>query len=417
MLSRSSSMILASLLACGSLGSLAASQAPSMTKAQWREDLKYFARELPKRHKNLFHSMSREQFGQAVADLDARIPSLPDHAIIVGIFQITARVGDGHTGGHIPDYFKRYPLALFWFGQDLRVLAAGQDYQRALGARVVKIGSVGIDEVQARVITCFPSAENENEWYVLGTSPAFIVMSEFLNALGIVPDLGTAPFTFEDEQGKPFTLDIRPVETQIVNGVPRMSLVPLVKEPPLYHQKPGEPFWFTTLPDSDTVYVNFRSYPSLGKNAGKLFDWLDAHPAKRLVIDMRQNGGGDFLVGRKHLIQPITQRPAINQKGRLYVIVGRHTFSAALANAVDFRKQTNAILVGEPIGERPNSYSENDEMTLPNSHLIVSYSTRYYQFADEDVPAVVPDHRIDPDWEAFRAGRDPVMEWILAQKN
>ncbi len=97
------------------------------------------------------------------------------------------------------------------------------------------------------------------------------------------------------------------------------------------------------------------------------------------------------------------------------MIIGRQTFSAAMANAVDFRKETNAILVGEPIGERPNSYSENDEMTLPNSGLVVSYSTKYYKFVDEDVPAVVPDQRIDPNWPDWQAGRDPVMEWILTR--
>jgi len=36
---------------------------------------------------------------------------------------------------------------------------------------------------------------------------------------------------------------------------------------------------------------------------------------------------------------------------------------------------------------------------------------------DEDVPVVMPDERIDPDWEAFRTGHDPVMEWILSQKD
>ena len=72
-------------------------------------------------------------------------------------------------------------------------------------------------------------------------------------------------------------------------------------------------------------------------------------------------------------------------------------------------------LVGEPVGERPNSYSENDEMTLPNSGLVVSYSTRYYKFLDQDLPAFLPDVRIDPSWPDFRAGRDPVMEWILRQ--
>jgi hypothetical protein len=88
-----------------------------------------------------------------------------------------------------------------------------------------------------------------------------------------------------------------------------------------------------------------------------------------------------------------------------------------MTNAIDFRKETNAILVGEPAGEKPNSYQENDEMKLPNSGLVVSYSTKYYKFLDEDAPAVMPDKRIDPNWLDYKAGHDPVMDWILSQKN
>jgi hypothetical protein len=386
---------------------------PTLSKEEWQRDLRYFAEQLPKRHKNLYHAVSREQFERDVADLEAAIPALQDHEIIVRLQQIAARVGDGHTGVQIPPYFKRYPLALFWFGDDLRVIAASSDYEKALGARVVKIGSLSLEEAQVRVNRCFPSAENENAWYVLATSPAFLVVPEILHATGVVSNLGPASFTFEDESGTPFTLEIAPAEVPIVNGVPTMNLNPAAKTPPLWRQKPGEKFWFTYLPESKTVYTNFRGYEGLGANAKALFRLVDANPTSRLVIDMRQNGGGDFFEGRKHLIQAVKERPALNAKGHLFVVVGRRTFSAALANAVDFRKDTNAILVGEPIGERPNSYSENDEMKLPNSRIVVSYSTKYYKFVDEDVPAVIPDKRIDPTWPEFRAGRDPVMEWIL----
>jgi hypothetical protein len=416
----SSAIILVTFLCCSFIPLTRAAQKntqkPALTKEEWREDLRYFAKELAKRHKNLYHATSREQFGRAVAELDAAIPSLQDHQIIVRMHQIAATVGDGHTGVHLPQYFKRYPIGLYWFSHELRVTATTKEYQSSLGTRVVKIGALSIDEVQARIISCFPTAENENEWYVLSTSTAFIIIPEILHALGIVPDLGHALFTFEDEHGKQFTLEISPIEVSPgANKVPTLRLISVAKEEPLYRQKLGEQFWFTYLPDSQTVYVSFRAYNSLGENARKLFQFIDSNPTKHLVIDMRQNGGGDFFEGRKHLIQPLKQRPAINQKGHLFVIIGRRTFSAAMANAIDFRKETNAILVGEPIGERPNSYSENDEMTLPNSRLVVSYSTRYYKFMEEDVPAVIPDKRIDPNWADFQAGRDPVMEWILSQ--
>ena len=137
-------------------------------------------------------------------------------------------------------------------------------------------------------------------------------------------------------------------------------------------QRPGEAFWFVVLPDERTLYVNFRRYTSLAEDARKMFDFMDANPhVTRLVIDLRQNGGGDFTKVRRSMLPGIKQRTKINTKGRLFVLIGRRTFSAAMANAVDFRKETDAILVGEPIGERPNSYSENDEMTLPNSRLVV----------------------------------------------
>jgi hypothetical protein len=74
-----------------------------------------------------------------------------------------------------------------------------------------------------------------------------------------------------------------------------------------------------------------------------------------------------------------------------------------------------AVLVGETTGSKPNNYSESDELTLPNSRLKVSYSTKYYKFQEKDTPALMPDKLIEPVWELYTAGRDTAMEWILAQ--
>lgn len=387
-----------------------AGEAPVLNKAQWHQDLQYLARELPKRHKNLFHTVSREQFERAVAELDTAIPSLQDYQIIVGMLQITAMIGDAHTYVHLPQTFKLYPLSLYWFGKDLRVVRAAPEYKQALGARVVKIGGMTIEGVNARVRSLL--SQDENEWFVLNNSPGLIGRPEVLHTLGIVPDVGHAAFTFEDEEGKQFALDIRPV---VLDPNVNSLWLRAASSEPLYRQKQNEPFWFTYLPDSQTVYVNFKGYGSLSENARKVFQFVDDNPTKRLVIDMRQNGGGDFTKVRSSLIPAIKERSAINKRGQLFVVIGRRTFSAAMTNAIDFRKETNAILVGEPAGERPNSYQENDEMKLPNSGLVVSYLTKYYKFLDEDAPAVMPDKRIDPNWLDYKAGRDPVMDWILAQ--
>ncbi len=89
--------------------------------------------------------------------------------------------------------------------------------------------------------------------------------------------------------------------------------------------------------------------------------------------------------------------------GKFYKVLRSHSFSAAIVSAIYFKNETAATIIGEPPGEKPNSYSENDEMKLPNSGLVVSYSTKYYKFLPEDVPAFAPHIRVDPDWKNYVA--------------
>jgi hypothetical protein len=131
---------------------------------------------------------------------------------------------------------------------------------------------------------------------------------------------------------------------------------------------------------------------------------------------MRWNAGGNFAKGRGYLIYKIMFMPKLNRAGHLFVITDRGTFSAAMTNVTDFRRETEAILVGEPTGARPNNFMENYLVTLPNSGLRLSCAMHKYRFQPEShADAVFSDKRIDPDWELFREGQDAALRWILAQ--
>lgn len=84
-----------------------------------------------------------------------------------------------------------------------------------------------------------------------------------------------------------------------------------------------------------------------------------------------------------------------------------------MANAEHFRKWTKAILVGQPIGEKPNSYQEAREMILPNSRWIARYSIPFYRFVRGEENLIRPDKEITETWTDFQTGRDPVMDWVL----
>ncbi|HEY0405519.1 MAG TPA: hypothetical protein VGC89_07310 [Pyrinomonadaceae bacterium] len=383
----------------------------ALTKEAWREDLRFLAREIPQRHKNAFHFVTREQFEQAVKELDAQIPKLADDEIALGLSRIAAMVGDGHTRVNWHWSYARAPLNFFWFGKELRVTGATAPYARALGSRVVRIGAASLDEAFRRALPYVH--QGENEWYVKGESAAFIAYPALLHTIGLAPDAGHAQYTLEDARGKRFTLNLRAQQAEET----QQAWLDVNQKLPLYLLQRDAPLWHTYLPESQTVYFNFKGYPSrdaFRKFAAGLFTFIDSHPVRRLVVDLRQNGGGDYTRGRDYIIPEVKKRDAINRRGHLFVITGRWTFSAGMVNATDFRKETNAILVGEPTGARPNNYQENRDFILPNSRLNVWVSTRLEKFQEQDTPAVMPDKRIDPDWPSYRAGRDPVMEWILS---
>src|SRR5262249_28602401 len=148
--------------------------------------------------------------------------------------------------------------------------------------------------------------QGENAWYVLNQSAYHIVRVEPLAALGVLPGVGSAPFTFEDETGKRFVLTVEPVPPDA-----SPDWVEAVAEKPLYLQRPEESFWFTSLSDAEMVYVNFRRYNDLERHTERLFTFVESHGPKRLVIDMRQNPGGNYTLARSHLIYKIQFLPTL----------------------------------------------------------------------------------------------------------
>ena len=66
-------------------------------ESRWQQDLAYLAAELPRLHVDAFHHISRRDFQQRVATLEANLPTLRDNAIVLGLMKLVAAIGDGQT--------------------------------------------------------------------------------------------------------------------------------------------------------------------------------------------------------------------------------------------------------------------------------------------------------------------------------
>nr|MBA4125023.1 hypothetical protein [Acidobacteriota bacterium] len=115
------------------------------------------------------------------------------------------------------------------------------------------------------------------------------------------------------------------------------------------------------------------------------------------------------------LVQGLIKNEKINRRGKLFVIIGRRTFSAAQNASTFFERYTNAMFVGEPTGASPNFVGEEDPFVLPYSKIAANVSHLYWQsaFPQDGRIWIAPQIYLPPTFEAYRTNRDAALEAIL----
>jgi Peptidase family S41 len=373
----------------------------ALTADQWLEDLDRLTEILTQEHGSPYHRITGEAFEREVARVRAAIPDLDGIAVALEFRKLGALIGDGHTEVALPGDRPRLPIELFWFEDGLRVVGMSAQHRGLLGSRLIAVGAMPVEEAVERMRPFIPAGETEG--FFRAAAADLFGDPDVFRAAGIAEGPSFA-LAFEAEYGEHVEVDV----TASKDG----EWATLGDGAPLWRRNEAQGFWSEVLGDG-SVYVNWRSYNGLAEQADALLQQLDAENPRRLIIDLRDNTGGDFNLGRA-LVEEIRNRPWLNEDGVLYVLIGRKTFSAAMTNAVDFRTTTSAILVGEPVGAAPNNWQEVRRFNLPNSGLSVSVSTLYYEFLPGEAE-VRPDLQVLPEPADWGAAEDASLRLILSQ--
>jgi hypothetical protein len=417
----------------------AAAAAPvSAADAQgWRSDLAYMAKALAAYHKNEFHTVSKAAFDSAVHDLDARIPTLTKYQIVVGLKQVIAMIGDEHTGFGLstgpPTFFHTLPIKVYKYTDGYFVQAAAPEYASIVGLRITRIGGLSVDDAMARIRTL---ADCSNEWSFY-SDLAFLMRGEALHAIGITDADDVAALRVAGPDGAR-DVQVRAVSHPFSVGYnfgspPGSDWVDSRQPgaPPLYLQHQDKYYWYAYTP-SKVLYINLRlvlnaeSGETLTQFFDRAFAFADTHEVDKLVLDIRNNGGGNNQLTPK-IVQAIVMRPNLNKNGKFFVIIGRGTASAAQNLTDRLQRDTNAIFVGEPTSEWPNHYGEPQTFVLPFSQIHVNISSLFWQDLDprDDRKWTGPDvaaelsssdysHNVDPAMTAIAHWHDTTLADALA---
>jgi tetratricopeptide (TPR) repeat protein len=399
--------------------------APASREVGWRFDLDLLAREVHRRGYDPFRLVSSSQFDAEVKDLEQRVAKISDGEVIVEMAKLLRQIGDGHTGllgVRRPEYAWALPLQLFLYDDGLRVTAADPKWRDLLGAKIVRMGGHPVADVMAALD---PLLQRDNAMWPRAMAPYRLRSTALLHALGLVPEAERATLAIVDASGnqREVTVDADRSHPDIWNMLPYpegwVGVADALAHPLPWHLRDnGAAHWLEYAEGPHLLYIQYNRVAddpqeSLEAFASRVAGELASHDVRKLVLDLRQNNGGNTFLNEP-LLLALLRAKGLDDRGRFFVLIGRRTFSAGLNVAAYLERHLHPIFVGEPTGGKPNSVGDEVPFTLPYSSAIVNVGDSYWEssWPQDRRSWIAPEIFVPPAFEAYRSGRDPAMDAV-----
>jgi hypothetical protein len=378
----------------------------------WQQDIAYLARELPAVRAAGLGTVSQAAWHAAAARLQAAVPHLTDGQIIAGLAQLVAMLHDDETLVEFPPG-PFLPLDAQWVGGGLYLLAIPAADRGLLGARLLAVDGHPVAQVLARAGT---TVDAEDPQLLSNTETGTLDDLGLLHALGLTASPAAAVLTVQTRAGTQQAVRLTATGSGfpgwafwLADQGPGLAHVPL----PLYRQDATQPYWLRVLPAQHAVYLKYNQcLPDSGfqKLAAQALALLRAHPDYRLIVDLRDNGGGDSGPFQS-LISGLQADSRLSAPGRVIGLVNQFTDSSATVDAQSL-KQAGAVLIGQPPADPIDEWGNEQTFRLPHSGLLIQYTTATIN--GTGTRWGIPDIVVEPTLAQILAGDDPVLAAALS---
>lgn len=425
------------------------------SKKQVADDIDYLFKNAADIHPNLYHDISAAKLTRKVDLLIAKLPERLSLLSAYGAFaQVTAFVNEGHTSLDIPAPIRKTMRAGTFRGIPLQVLSYDDKYFDAnlilphgliKNVKVSSINGQASSVILARMMALKGDLPSFRKVVALGN------FRFFLSVIGI-----RQPYVITYKQAD----NVSGIAT--VSGISEKEYTDA-----LVKKLQNEPYTLT-ITDDKYAYLNFRAmadYDRFCHFCDSVFKVLDEKKIDKLVVDLRENSGGNSSLGHC-LLNYITDKPyrmagdskrKVSQqfkdyliankdlygdnyndylklpvgtfmplgsddptkpedkehkfKGKVCFLIGPYTFSSANMLAAAVKDYHLFTLIGEPTGEAANHYGELCTIKLPNTGLLAFTSTTMWGRPNGNAN---DDGAIAPDQLVKRSGIDDnVLQYAL----
>lgn len=329
--------------------------------------------------------------GVGRADIDRQINEARQNALanakdefLLSLMRLLALPGNGHTRLIPNAAISVFPLRFVTIGAVVRLRDAAPGFAGGIGGELISINGVSIGEIELAAEKFLAGTKQRQR--VIG--PILFAWPSALLRLGVYSGDDTIEYRIRNERGR-----ISELVLDAADRVPGSAFYPQNE-----HGK-ADASW------SLKSFLEIRDFGETGlllvlpsffdpgeielSNAvSDAADLVRSRPDTPLLVDIRGNTGGDFLLTMP-LIDAISEGA---EDRRVGLLVDKFTFSAAIVFVAILKHRLGARLklVGEEMGDGLTFFAEGGTIGLSSSGAVVRYSSAFHDWAGGRIDETTP---------------------------
>lgn len=321
-------------------------------------------------------------------------------AFLLSAMRLLALPGNGHTRLIPNDAISVLPLRFVSVGRSVHLIGAAPGVNAPQG-ELIAVNGAAVSQITATA-----------EKFLAGTcqrkrviGPIILAWPYALTHLGFSSNGGTTEYRVQDKNGQ-----ITSLKVANSNTVPASTLYPRNEHGKV--DPAWEPKTFVEIEDRQDLGLSIvlpsffdPTENALPKAISDAVEHVRVCTNKTLLIDVRGNTGGDFL-----LTMPLIDAISHSASKQVIVIVDKFTFSAAIVFVAILKHRLGKRLkfVGEEMGDGLVFFAEGGSLDLPFSGAVIRYSSAFHDWkngtSDETTPPeiarqIVPAGALKLEWE------------------
>ncbi len=418
------------------------SGAPCFTQSNvdWSSDIDILINKVDKYHPRPWAHISRIDFIKQADIIKSNQKKWDNDRITLEMMKLVALLKDSHSQvwlNNQDDFNHWYPIRIENFDDGMYVTGVSEEHKDMLYGKVVDFDGKNSEEVYRQVGSILAV---DHEIGISRHITNYLSNSTILKLLGITRNRNKMELGLIQSDGKIITREIESSECPefykwawTPNQVPTEDKVVTIfsnhQDPlPLYLTNivdRSKDYWYKLSDDKKYLYFQFGNCSSQSGEENfsdftqKMFDDFDKNceSIEKFIINVRYNEGGDGSIVNA-LVKEFVKRDSKLTRGKLYIITGKYTFSAATNFIGQMLEYTQTITVGDIASGGLNWCSDNYKFILPSSSLIVDISTMYWQkgHPSDNRGYYTPDYYTPVKSIDYFAYKDLAMDYILENK-